>query len=54
MKKEIKVSQKELENNSLDDLYQHCPLCGKIGKNQFCKQCNFKWKKGYVYFNKSN
>jgi len=50
MKNKIKVSQKQLENLSLNALYQHCPLCGVIGKNYYCKKCNFKWKKGRIYF----
>lgn len=52
--KKIKVSQKQLEELSLESLYQHCPFCGKIGKNHYCKDCNFKWKKGYLYFSNPN
>ena len=30
-----------------------CPLCGSINvKNNKCRLCGFKWKKGYVYFSK--
>lgn len=48
--KKINISQKELEALSLEALNQHCPLCGQIGKDNYCENCKFKWKKGYLYF----
>ena len=44
----------KLETNSLDSLGQHCPLCGKISNNFFCKDCVFKWEADKLYFTNSN
>ena len=54
MKKKNKMSKKTLEDISLDALYQHCPLCGRTCKNFYCKKCDFKYKKGYLYFSIPN
>ena len=43
-----------LEKISLDGLNQHCPLCGRVGKNLYCKECDFKWEKDMIYINKSS
>lgn len=48
MRKQISI--KELEEISLEALYQHCPLCGQICSNFYCEKCKFKYEKDKVYF----
>ena len=47
---EIGLSLNQLEEVSLDALYKHCPLCGQICDNFYCKECDFKYEKGKIYF----
>ena len=45
--KKIVISAKQLEDNSLNELWKHCPLCGTKSKTNKCELCGFKWKKPY-------
>jgi len=48
--KKIELELKRLENASLDALWSLCPKCGQKAENEYCKDCDFHYKKGYVYF----
>lgn len=50
----MKPTLQELEEASLAAVALHCPLCGVIGKQNFCKSCNFKWGNNKLYISNTN